>query len=235
MATMYSLERRLRETTIPELHNGDHLNQKEFHRRYEAMPENVRAELIGGVVYMSSPLKRKHGTHHFKLGGALWLYEEATPGVEAADNTTTILGEDAEVQPDLNLRLLSAVGGQTTVSDKDYIVGAPEWLAEVAHSSEDIDLYRKKDDYRRAGVLEYLVLCLREKQIRWMLLQENDVLKPDAKGIYRSQVFPGLWIDGPALIEKDSTQLKKVMMRGIRSPEHARFVKELQARRRKRS
>src|SRR5437899_3365498 len=46
---------------MPPLENGDRLDQKTFHERYEAMPENVKAELIGGVVYMSSPLKPRHG------------------------------------------------------------------------------------------------------------------------------------------------------------------------------
>ena len=44
---------------LPPLVNGDHLDQKTFHERYEAMPE-VRAELIGGIVYMSSPQKMRH-------------------------------------------------------------------------------------------------------------------------------------------------------------------------------
>ncbi|MBI2480657.1 MAG: hypothetical protein HYV60_19140, partial [Planctomycetia bacterium] len=31
---------------IPPLEPGDHLDQKTFHVRYEAMPEDVKAELI---------------------------------------------------------------------------------------------------------------------------------------------------------------------------------------------
>lgn len=33
----------------PPLENGDRLDQKTFHQRYEATPPDVRAELIGGV------------------------------------------------------------------------------------------------------------------------------------------------------------------------------------------
>src|SRR5437870_11792108 len=83
------------------LHNGDHLTQKEFHRRYEAYPEDVIFELIGGVVYMASPLKREHGTYHPELSLVLTLYKAGTPGVQVADNMTTILGEESEPQPDL--------------------------------------------------------------------------------------------------------------------------------------
>jgi hypothetical protein len=34
------------------LQHGEHLDQKTFHARYAAMPENVWAELIEGVVYI---------------------------------------------------------------------------------------------------------------------------------------------------------------------------------------
>src|SRR5262245_15062541 len=40
-----------RTKTLPPLENGDHLDQPTFHARYEAMPEDCRAELIGGIVY----------------------------------------------------------------------------------------------------------------------------------------------------------------------------------------
>lgn len=40
---------------IPPLRQGDHLSADEFLRRYEAMPQVKKAELIQGVVYMPSP------------------------------------------------------------------------------------------------------------------------------------------------------------------------------------
>src|SRR5438477_2701594 len=97
---------------LPLLENGDRLDQKTFHARYEAMPEDVRAELIGGIVYMSSPLKPRHGRMHVKLMGWLWTYEEATPGVELYDNTTAILGPESEPQPDAYLLVSPEKGGQ---------------------------------------------------------------------------------------------------------------------------
>lgn len=42
---------------IPRLENGDRLCRHEFERRYEAMPNNQKAELIEGVVYLASPLR----------------------------------------------------------------------------------------------------------------------------------------------------------------------------------
>ena len=89
-----------------ELHNGDRMKRAEFHRMYEQMPKRFKAELIGGIVYLASPLRRRHGTHHVRMSVVFGLYEGQTPGVEAGDNATVILSDDDEPQPDLFLRIL---------------------------------------------------------------------------------------------------------------------------------
>jgi Uma2 family endonuclease len=216
------------------LYNGDRMTQAEFHRRYEAYPEDVKFELIGGIVYMAAPLRRPHGTYHPELSAVLWLYTGGTPGVEVADNATTILGEESEPQPDLLLRLLTEFGGQSDVNDDEYLVGPPELVAEIAHSSRALDLHQKKDDYRQAGVLEYLVFCVEEKELHWFHFKSGRQITPDAQGIFRSRVFPGLWIDGAALAARHSARLMEVIQQGLASREHAAFVKRLQAARRKR-
>jgi hypothetical protein len=40
------------------------MSREEFHRIYEQMPEDFKAELIGGIVYVASRLRRSHGTYH---------------------------------------------------------------------------------------------------------------------------------------------------------------------------
>ncbi|HMC89281.1 MAG TPA: Uma2 family endonuclease, partial [Gemmataceae bacterium] len=80
-------------------------------------------------------------------------------------------------------------------------------LSEIAHSSRSLDLHGKQEDYRRYGVLEYLVICLRERQLRWFDLRADKELLPDADGVYRIRSFPGLWIHGGALLAKDFQQL----------------------------
>jgi hypothetical protein len=213
--------------TLPPLHNGDHLSQAEFHRRYQAYPEDVKFELIGGIVYMASPLKRPHGTSHPKLSLVLGLYEAGTPGVEVADNMTAILGKKSEPQPDLMLRLLKGCGGQSDYDADDYLVGAPELVAEVAHSSRAIDLGRKRQDYLAAGVQEYLVLSLEEQQLHWFHFPSRRKLKPDRDGVWKSRVFPGLWLDGPALLARDSAKLLATAQQGLATPEHGAFARRL--------
>jgi Uma2 family endonuclease len=213
--------------TLPPLHNGDHLTQEEFHRRYEAYPEDVKFELIGGIVYLASPLKRQHGIHHPRLSFVLASYEASTPGLELADNMTAILGEESEPQPDLMLRLLKECGGQSDYNEDDYLVGAPELVAEVAHSSKAIDMGRKRQDYLEAGVQEYIVLCLEERELHWFHFPSKRKLKPDRNGVWKSRIFPGLWINEPALWERDSTRLRETVQQGVASPEHQAFARRL--------
>jgi len=65
---------------VPPLETGDHLTQQEFHRRYAAMPQLKKAELVEGVVYVASPVSiPNHATPHLTLGGWLCMYCFRTP------------------------------------------------------------------------------------------------------------------------------------------------------------
>lgn len=233
MATVPSKARRTREPAIEPLRHGERLTQPEFHRRYEAYPDHTKFELIGGTVYLASPERRTHGRHQGFLVCLFAEFETATPGVEFLTNATMILDKDSEPEPDAALRILPEFGGQSSTTPKDYVEGAAELMGEVAYSTVRIDLHQKKDDYQRTGVIEYIVVSLPERRVRWFELQTGQEIQPDPKGVYRSKVFPGLWIDGAALLAQDHARLLKVLKRGLASPEHAAFVKRLQARRRK--
>jgi Uma2 family endonuclease len=202
------------------------MTQREFHQLYEQTPEGFRAELIGGIVYVSSPLKRPHGTNHLPLGTLFFIYEGHTPGVESGDNTTVQLGESAEPQPDLYLRILPENGGQSRTED-EYVVGAPELIAEIAQSSRSIDLHAKLLDYARYGVREYLVVCVREKQLRWFDLPTDQELQLDRDGVCRVRAFPGLWVHAQALLAKDCGRLMATLQEGLATPEHAEFAARL--------
>lgn len=210
------------------LSNGDRMTQKEFHRRYERYPEDIKIELVGGVVYMASPLSVEHSDYDEELGFLYGVYRRATPGTQSLRGATVILGEESEPQPDLGLRILSECGGQSRVQDR-YLVGAAELLTEISVSTRAIDLHLKKADYQRAGACEYLVVSVEEPKLFWFGFKPRGNILPDEQGIYRSRVFPGLWIDGPALLARKSRRLMTVLRRGLRSPEHAAFVKKLAA------
>lgn len=212
------------------LENGDHLDQPTFHARYLKTPQDFRAELIGGVVYVSSPMKKRHGRMHSHVMRWLLGYEEATLGTEVLDNTTDILGEDSEPQPDACLLLLPEKGGQTRETPDGYLEGAADFIAEVSSSTEAIDLHAKKTDYERAGVKEYLVVALKQMRVFWFVSRRGKfrVLAPSTDGILRSRAFPGLWLDPAALLRQDRRRLLQVLRQGLNSPEHAAWVAKLE-------
>ena len=214
--------------TIPPLENGDKLNRTEFERRYEAMPHLKKAELIEGVVYMASPVRAKsHSKPHARIMGWLIAYEAATPGVEALDNPTVRLDTDNEPQPDALLRIEQ--GGGSTVSEDDYIEGAPELVVEIAASTASIDLHEKLKAYCRNGVQEYLVWRIYDGEFDWFRLNAGEYIKlePNADGVICSQVFPGLWLNKTALLAGNLAKVLETLQQGLGSEEHQAFVQKL--------
>lgn len=215
---------------FPAFYNGDRMTRAEFHYIYDKMPDDCRAELVGGVVYyVASPLKLRHGTSHVQLSGVLAAYVARTPATQVADNATVLLGDEGEPQPDLFVRILPEFGGQSRTTDDDYVAGAPEFIVEIAGSSRSIDLHAKYDDYRRYGVLEYLVVCVQECQLRWFDLRADRELNVAADGILRVRTFPGLWINANALWSGDHAKLLATLDQGLATPEHGEFVRKLAA------
>ena len=214
----------------PPLEPGDRLTRAEFERRYDAMPQGTKAELIEGVVHMPSPARfHRHGRPQAQLVGWLIYYEAGTPGVATGDNSTTRLDMDNEPQPDAVLLIDPARGGQARISADDYVEAAPELVVEVAASSVSIDLHTKFDMYQRNGVREYLVWRVLEREIDWFVLRSGQYerLAPDAQGVLRSVVFPGLWLDTAALLRGDLAGVLATVQGGLASAEHAAFVTRL--------
>lgn len=219
---------------IPLLSSGDRMNQPDFHARYLKCPANEKWELVGGIVYMASPLGLTHSLYDGEVGLILELYRCSTPGVQVLHGATAILGMASEPQPDLGLRIEPEYEGRSRTV-KDYVEGPPELLVEIAHSTRSLDLHQKRVDYQRAGVLEYLVVATEEPELHWFDFRTSRKLRQDRKGIYRSKVFPGLWIDGRALLELNSARVIDALQQGLVCPAHTTFVRRLESARKRKS
>jgi Uma2 family endonuclease len=215
---------------LPLLETGDHLTRHEFERRYNLTPEKVKAELIEGVVYMASPVRHKHhGNPHRQIITWLGNYCDATPGTDCSDNATLRLDADNEPQPDVQLFIEESAGGNVRITEDDLLEGSPELIVEIAASSASIVLHRKLHVYRRNGAQEYIVWHRKDNELDWFQLQEGQYvhLQPDAKGIIRSRVFPGLHLNVPALLAGEMKKVQAELQRGLSSKAHATFVKSL--------
>jgi Uma2 family endonuclease len=213
--------------TTPPLENGDRLTRYEFERRYAAMPNLKKAELIEGVVYMPAALRfRSHGQPHADLIIWLGMYKIVTPKVELGDNPTVRLDLDNTPQPDA---VLIIDGGQSRISEDDYIEGAPELVVEIAASSAAYDLYDKKRAYRRNGVREYLVWRVYDREFDWFRLEAGEYIKLEAddRGVICSRVFPGLWLEIDSLLAGEMVKVLAVLQQGLNSAEHQEFIENL--------
>ena len=217
--------------SIPLLENGDRLTRTEFECRYSVMPQVKKAELIEGIVHMASPVRaRKHGKPHASI--MLWLgsYWQAMPKLELLDNSTVRLDMDNEPQPDACLRIEAEAGGNSRVTEDDYIEGPPELIVEIAASTASYDLHdKKKKAYRRNGVQEYLVWRVLDGQLDWFVLEDGAYveLMADDDGITRSRVFPGLWLRVEDLLEGNLPGLVAGVNEGLASEAAKAFRESL--------
>lgn len=217
---------------VPRLENGDRLTRAEFERRYDAMPDLKKAELIKGIVYMPSPVRhKKHSEPNTDLVTWLGTYRAATPGLETGVNGTIRLDDENDPQPDAMLRLPAQLGGQSRLDEEDYIVGPPELVVEIASSSVSYDLHDKKDIYGQHGVQEYIAWRTEDREIDWFRLKDNQYVKvePDEEGIIESSVFPGLRLATAALLAGDLARVLAELQKGLDSAEHKAFVERLSA------
>jgi Uma2 family endonuclease len=227
---MSTVPRPGRPAAVPPLRDGDRLSREEFERRYDAMPDLKKAELIEGVVHMPSPARHnRHSRPHAQVVGWLIQYESATPGVQTGAECSTRLALASMPQPDALLLIDPERGGRARISDDDYVEGGPELVAEVAASSDSLDATVKRRLYLRNGVCEYVLWRVADGELDWFVRRGNRFvrLRPGRDGVLRSQVFPGLWLDRAALLRGDLAAVLGVLQQGLASPEHAAFVARL--------
>ena len=194
------------EATYLPLESGDRLTRAEFHRRYCARPDIKKAELVKGVVYVPSPVRHKyHSRQHMLIGLWLGTYATAHPELDVSGDATIFMGDDTEVQPDAALFRMPSDDTPVRMTDEGYVVGAPELIVEVAASSAAYDLHDKLEQYREAGVQEYIVWLVLENRIEWLRLRAGRyvALVPNEHGIIESEVFPGLRMNVTAMLAGD--------------------------------
>ena len=176
---------------------------------------------------MPSPQTSDHGWTQTEVDTWLGTYRAYTAGCGAGSQSTWLMLQSAP-QPDHYLWILPECGGQSRIRGK-YHIGAPELAAEVCFSSAAYDLGVKEALYQRAQVEEYVAFIVEDEEIRWHWLSKGvyRLIQPTSKGIFRSRVFPGLWLDSRALWKHDLARVLKTLQQGLHSAEHRAFVTKL--------
>ena len=211
---------------------GDRMSLEEFIERWEQMPDLKFAELIDGTVYMPSPVSKEHMRLDSRLQALCGSYCFRTTGVESGTNGTWLLSPASSAQPDCCVYILPEFGGRSSTR-RGFASGAPEFVAEICHSSRAYDLGPKLALYQSAGVDEYLAVLVEERRFEWRMLTNGSYeLMLDDAGVYRSRILPGLWIHSNAFWNDDSAALLQTLEQGLASKEHQDFAARLQEHRR---
>ena len=122
-----------------------------------ALPDEQRAELIEGQMYMIAPPNRNHQKISWKLHQEIGNYITSKSGncdVYAAPFAVFLNKDDHNyVEPDI-----SVICDQSKLDEKGCY-GAPDWIIEiVSPSTQSIDYGIKLFKYRSAGVREYWIV-----------------------------------------------------------------------------
>jgi len=219
--------------------NGDHLSVPEFERRYEAMQDDARAELIEGIVVMSpgiksGPVTMDHGKAHSLMNCLLGHYAVATPGVSCAVGASLRLDGCNEYQPDVLLWIEQNHLDGVKADPVGILEGRPELVMEVALSGRAFDLHEKKAVLQRNQIPEYIVWeMLDEPRFHWFALEDGEYASLQARrdSVVCSRVFPGLWLDFASLVvgQGSDKEIFRALNKGLKSAEHKAFVKKLAA------
>ena len=229
------------------LYHGMWMRNPEYHRLYERTPEGFRAELIEYRVYINRDhlgraggdlwdepfgeimgTKRRHSRGQSLLDWWLNEYAAATPGIDTLATPTIRMPDGTEPEPDATLRRISPEEERIEDEEHDgWVTFLPGLAVEVSDSTRGRDRGPKRRDYERNGVGEYLMLDLPARRARWYARGDEGVyaeLPSDVDGLLKSRTFPGLWLDPAAFFAGDRAGLKKALVTGLVSPEHAAFV-----------
>ena len=219
--------------TVSKLVSGMRLTRDEFLRHCEAWPELEDVELIGGVVHIPQYVTAIHGDFHCLFSGWLGIYMFDTPGIKGLSRASWIMNEWNVSQPDISYIILPEYGGQLK-KDKGIAVGAPALILEVSDEGAKVELGEKFKLYENVGVQEYIVADAESQKIYWFHLHNGKYqpLEPGEDGVYRSKLFPGLWLDVDALYQHATKRFREIIQAGLQSSEHIEFVELLQSRKR---
>ncbi|MCI8409900.1 MAG: Uma2 family endonuclease [Lachnospiraceae bacterium] len=162
---------------------------------YEALPEDVRAEVFDGQIYYMASPSEIHQTISTELTTLLNTYIKSKKGlcrvfhapfdVKLNDNPLII------VQPDLMI-----------VCDKDKLDGkrcngAPDFIIEIVSPSNAMDDYiRKLYYYKNAGVREYWIVDSRRKTVTVNYFEGNNVnVQYSFDSTIKVNIYDDLFID----------------------------------------
>ncbi len=160
----------------------------------DLVPEDQKADLIDGVIYLASPENRDYNQLKLWLSTLLSLFlEHRRLGTLFADKFAYRLSDRTAPEPDLafvsNDRLHLVQNG--------FMDGAPDLAVEIiSPDSVHRDYEDKRRRYEEAGVREYWIVDPAEQSAMFLSLTESGFVEAlPEEHVFRSRVLPSLELD----------------------------------------
>ena len=163
---------------------------------YSLAPDDQKADLIDGVIYIAPPDSRRAN----KLTGFLhrlledFLEARGIGGEVYFSRFAFRLSEFSAPEPDVAYVRPERVG----LIEEGGMRGGPDIAVEVvSRESRHRDYDLKRQLYEEAGVPEYWIIDPIQKRVEFLLLEEGRYqLAPlEENRLFRSRALPGFWID----------------------------------------
>lgn len=164
---------------------------------YDALTEieeDVKAELIDGVMIVHSPEKTRHEQEFRFLFVLMNLFAYAERWGEVLGSMATVhLGEFRKVKPDI----VAVREERKQIITEEAIEGTPDLVVEiVSQSTRRYDFGEKRKVYEQAEVPEIWLVDFEREQVT-VFRKAKQGYKSETKksGILRSQVLKGFWLE----------------------------------------
>jgi Uma2 family endonuclease len=157
--------------------------------------EDQKADLIDGVIYMASPENIGAGRLFLWLSAIMSTYaEEKQLGEVFGSRIACRFDDRSAPEPDI----LFVRSEHANRLHRGGVEGAPDLVIEiVSPDSVERDYKKKRKEYQRFKVPEYWIIDEEKKSV--LLLRRNRRGRyqeiPPRRGIFRSEVLTGFWLD----------------------------------------
>lgn len=158
----------------------------------EALPENVRAEVLDGQLFFMASPTRTHQKLMMFLAGTFWNYVREHKGSceVYAGPLGVYLDDSTLLEPDV------VVICDPEKLDEKGCHGAPDFVAEViSPSTRSRDYLLKLNKYQKSGVREYWILDVKMNAIQQYDFEQGKVYSYQFADRVPVHIFDGLEID----------------------------------------
>jgi Uma2 family endonuclease len=166
------------------------------YKKYKTWGDNVRVELIDGIVKMMAGASAWHQDMVLNLGSQLREFlkdKPCKPFISPFDVRLFPVDDEQDktvVQPDIFV-----VCDKSKIADGKACKGAPDFIIEImSDSSEGHDKITKKKLYEKAGVREYWIVDSENNGLKVYCFNESTIITNlyGSSGTAPVTIFPGL-------------------------------------------